>query len=340
MKRIFILFAAWLVVTTVQGQRTPGNLSPNKVQAITVEVERARAEIKAKGLNEQEVIARMQNEGVDLQNIDPATADPAQIRSVFEDVIAEMLKEKATNATTDTLSPADAQVLVAATGGDQVTEIQNSVEEGKTVSEAIAEEVAEEIQESLPPTDIYGQHIFRNKSISEFTNTYEVKPPSTYRLGVGDKIAISIFGISLFNGKFEIGTDGFIRPENMLPIYLKNVTLDKAKPLIAKSFQQRYRFTNDQFEIALDIARTITINIVGDVINPGAYTIPATNTAINALAIAGGPSNIGSVRNIELIKQDGARIKIDIYEYLQNPNKAYDFFWNKMILFTCQWRER
>jgi len=328
MKKLILLFFSLLIIVVAQGQRIPGNLSPNRVQAINAEVENARAIIKEKGLSEDEVIQRMQDKGIDLQNLDPTTADPDKIRSVFNEVVEELTEEQAKAGTesSDSTVTTTSTSVTTGIGADQTKNIENKVNQGKTVSEAIAEEVAEEIQEDLPPTDIYGQHIFRNNSIAEFTKSYEVKPPLTYQLGVGDQVAVSLFGISLFNGKFEIGTDGFIRPENMSPIYLKNITLEKAKPLIASRFHQRYRFTDDQIEVTLDVARTITVNIVGDVINPGAYTIPATNTAINALAIAGGPSNIGSVRNIELIKQNGERRKIDIYEYLQNPNKANEFF--------------
>ena len=83
---------------------------------------------------------------------------------------------------------------------------------------------------------------------------------------------------------------------------------------------------NSSIEIALAYSRVITVNIVGEVYNPGSYTIPAINTAFNALIAAKGPNQIGSVRNI-YIKRDGKVVdSLDVYNFLFNPTSNKDIF--------------
>lgn len=84
--------------------------------------------------------------------------------------------------------------------------------------------------------------------------------------------------------------------------------------------------SSNQVEISLAYSRSITVNIVGEVFKPGSYKIPALNTAFNALIAAGGPTDIGTLRNIQL-RRNGKVIKtFDVYAYLQNPGSDDDFF--------------
>ena len=165
------------------------------------------------------------------------------------------------------------------------------------IEETIAEEIVEEKNE-LAPSPIFGQHIFRNKSIKLYRQSQDVKPPDSYVLGTGDIIAISIWGASQTADIFEINKSGFISPSAMPRIYLKGISLGKAKELLFQRYSQFYRFRKEEFEVSVNYSRTITVNIVGEVINFGSFTIPATNTAFNALVASGGPSDIGSVREI------------------------------------------
>ncbi|MBK9564390.1 MAG: SLBB domain-containing protein [Saprospiraceae bacterium] len=73
-------------------------------------------------------------------------------------------------------------------------------------------------------------------------------------------------------------------------------------------------------------ARTLNVNIVGEVFNNGTYNISAVNTAFNALIAAGGPNNIGSVRKIQLLRAGKKPKTIDVYQYLQNPVVSQEFF--------------
>ena len=125
---------------------------------------------------------------------------------------------------------------------------------------------------------------------------------------------------------FEINEEGFIKPEGMPRINLKGFRLGKAKELLRSRFSNYYRFGKDQFGVTVTYPRTITVNIVGEVMNQGSFTMPAVNTAFNALAAADGPSEIGSVRNIKIIRRGGEVKGMDIYDFLLDPVTAEDYY--------------
>jgi protein involved in polysaccharide export with SLBB domain len=83
---------------------------------------------------------------------------------------------------------------------------------------------------------------------------------------------------------------------------------------------------NSEIDVSLSYSKVITVNIVGEVYNPGSYVIPSINTAFNALIAANGPTQLGSVRNI-YIKRNGQTVdSLDIYQFLFNPDKSSDIY--------------
>ncbi|MES2284315.1 MAG: SLBB domain-containing protein [Bacteroidota bacterium] len=176
------------------------------------------------------------------------------------------------------------------------------------------------------PETVFGHSFFKNNNIKFYDKANQLKAPDNYVLGIGDEISIAIWGYSDFNGAFMIDEDGAINPKLVGRIYLKGLTFKDAKGLVAGKFKNVYDLKNSQIDITLTYSRVITVNIVGEVNNPGAFTIPAINTAFNALVTVGGIRPIGSVRKI-YVKRGGQTIKtLDVYEYLMNPDSKQDFF--------------
>ncbi len=176
------------------------------------------------------------------------------------------------------------------------------------------------------PSIIFGHSFFKNNNIKFYDKANQLKAPDNYILGIGDEISIAIWGYSDFNGAFTVDEDGAINPKLVGRIYLKGLTFKDAKGLIAGKFKNVYDLNNSQIDVTLTYSRVITVNIVGEVNNPGAFTIPAINTAFNVLVTVGGIRSIGSVRKI-FVKRGGQTIKtLDVYEYLLNPDAKQDFF--------------
>lgn len=181
---------------------------------------------------------------------------------------------------------------------------------------------------NIPTTTetIFGHSFFKNNNIKFYDKANQLKAPDNYKLGVGDNLSIAIWGFSDFNEAFTIDEDGAINPKLVGRIYLNGLTFKDAKALISSKFSRVYDLNNSQIDVTLTYSRVITVNVVGEVDNPGAFTIPAINTAFNALVTVGGIKSIGSVRNIYLKRAGKTIQKLDIYEYLMNPDSKQDLF--------------
>ena len=176
------------------------------------------------------------------------------------------------------------------------------------------------------PVTVYGQELFRKGDLKIYERSIDAKAPSNYELGVGDELGISIFGVSYYNTVAKVDSRGRIELGQLGSIYVKGVPFDRAKTLIKTALSNNFNMSSNQVEISLAYSRSITVNIVGEVFKPGSYKIPALNTAFNALIAAGGPTDIGTLRNIQL-RRNGKIIKtFDVYAYLQNPGSDDDFF--------------
>lgn len=283
----------------------------------------ARQELEARGISEEAFRTRMMEKGYDLDNIQPAQLP--ELESVVEATLNELEQNTAvinpSESVVDenTVERVDGKIVV------QKDEIAESIEEEASIEEIISEVENEVIQTKLPSTTVYGQQIFRNQTLEVYRSADNIKPPNTYVLGPGDEIIVAVFGRSQAEFAFTINEEGFIKPTGGSRIYLKGLTLEKAKRLVQKRFSQYYSFTPEQFALTVNAARTITVNIFGEVEGYGSFTISAINTAFNALVAAGGPTNIGTVRKIKIIR--GKEVKIlDVYDFLFDPTVQYDFF--------------
>ncbi len=301
---------------------------PNKEQAFR--------ELNKRGISVEDFRTKMLERGYDIDNIDPLTVNLTALEAEVQDVVRELEQEKEAQQieeeiaiAQDTLKEIEDEIVEE--GSEDVAKasaerIKQLVDEGIPLEEAIARELIETGKEDLPKTQIYGQHIFRNKDINVYNSAVDIRPPENYVLGVGDVITVLIWGASIENATFEINKSGFIQPSGMQRINLKGVTYAKARELLRRRFAENYRFRPEEFEVTIDNARTITVNVQGEAINTGSFNLPALNTAYNALAAANGPSDIGSVRNIKLIHSNGEVKQVDIYEFILDPSKVKDFF--------------
>ncbi len=296
-------------------------------------LQQARQEIQRRGLSETEVRTRLKARGIDMDNV---TAEQLpQLQGTIQQVIQELEAEKAAAKPPESIKPGPSGKTGDTTtrpappppnrlDNDRAERIQQRIKQGASLEEALSEEVTADTA-VLPPAQVYGQHLFRDKSLSIFRTTNEVKPPDSYILSAGDVITISIFGASQFDSQFEIGKEGYIQPTQMPRIFLKGLRLGQAKELLRSRFAQFYRFTPEQFAASLTTARSITVNIFGETIHYGSFSMSAINTAFNALVAAGGPTDIGSVRNIRVMRGRESR-QLDIYAFMNNPAVQYDFF--------------
>ena len=179
---------------------------------------------------------------------------------------------------------------------------------------------------TYPQAKIYGQDIFRNNNLSFYQKALDAKAPENYKVGSGDEISISVWGSSEFSETLLVDERGYITPSSYGRVYVKGLTFKKMRSLLKSKFSSFLDMRNSEIDVTLAYSRVITVNIVGEVYNPGSYSIPAINTAFNALIAAKGPNQLGTVRNI-YIKRDGKTVdSLDVYQFLFNPSRSQDVY--------------
>ena len=193
---------------------------------------------------------------------------------------------------------------------------------GKNTSENESEMSDVKTLAKLP---IYGSNYFNNENINS-SPILNVATPSSYELGPGDEILISIWGAAENEYSSLISREGFVKVERIGPVYLSGLTITEAKDKLKRSLSKIYSginsSQNSEFKVYLDLSllntRSIVVNVTGNVVAPDTYTVSSLSTVLNVLYSAGGPNESGSYRNIKVIR-NGKNIKtIDLYDYFSN----------------------
>ncbi len=301
LRRVLLLIVLFTTVQSVFAQ-LPADIKNVKVDELT------DAQIKQYILeSEKSGIPEAQQESLALKNGMP----PSELQKL-RDRVAKIRSTPGSAAVPVTPQEAATQ----ATPKENAPVINNAAAPAPTV----------EVVSSLDPNAIYGHHIFRNNNLQFFERASDVKAPDNYVIGPNDELVVSVFGFSYFNEVLKVDSRGAINPTSIGPIMLKGLEFSKAKTLIRTKFSQFFDLSNNQLTVTLSYSRVINVNFVGEVMKPGSYKIPALNTAFNALIAVGGPSDLGSVRNIQ-VKRNGKLVKtLDVYEYLNNPNSTMDYY--------------
>jgi protein involved in polysaccharide export with SLBB domain len=170
--------------------------------------------------------------------------------------------------------------------------------------------------QNLPEAVIFGQEYFRNPKLRMLNTPKDITPSEGYQLGTGDQIQVDIWGRAGYNGNYTVDEAGFITIPRKQKIFVKGKSLSEVRSIMRSRFAQIVNLSGSNFNVSVSNARSITIHISGEVFYPGTYTLPALNSAFNILSISGGPTNIGTMRNV-LIQRAGKIVDtFDLYKYL------------------------
>ena len=180
------------------------------------------------------------------------------------------------------------------------------------------------LKQSLLPKkkEIYGHDIFKSQNLT-FEPSANLATPQNYRLGPGDEVIIDIWGASQSTIQQVITPDGNIMVQDLGPVYLNGKTVQEADEYIKKVFSQIYSGldgdnSNSSIKLSLGQNRSILVNVMGDVENPGTYQVSSFATVFNAIYMAGGVNDLGSLRDIKLYHENEEIAKIDMYDYIRN----------------------
>lgn len=198
------------------------------------------------------------------------------------------------------------------------------------------EELIGSIYESLTDTlsiddginliKIFGHDIFTNKELT-FEPNENMATPEDYRLGPGDEVIIDIWGASEDQLRETITPEGNILISQIGPVYLNGLTIDEANNRLKNLFATKYAGVAEEetdVNLTLGEIRSILVNVMGEANIPGSYRLSPFSTVFNALYRAGGITDIGSLRNINVLRNGKTLYNVDVYDYLfegkQNGN--------------------
>ena len=182
--------------------------------------------------------------------------------------------------------------------------------------------------QAAPEERVYGQNFFSAGNLT-FAPNMNMPTPANYVLGPGDELIIDVWGDSELNVRYTIAPDGHITVPGLGRIQLSGLNVKQAESKIRSEFSSIYSdlgsYTPRTFlGVSVGNVRTIKVNVMGEVITPGTYTLSSFASAFHALYVSGGPNKIGSLRNIRIFRSGDVIATVDLYEYLMRGNNTRD----------------
>ncbi len=162
---------------------------------------------------------------------------------------------------------------------------------------------------------VFGRDIFNNTSLT-FEPAMNIATPQNYVIGPGDNIKLDIYGASQKSDIYTVSPDGDITVEGYGPIHVSGMSVSRAQAHLRSTLGSRY--SSSSIKIGLGQTRTIIVNIMGEVQAPGTYTLSAFASVFHALYMAGGISELGTLRNIKVFRRGSLVTVVDVYDYILN----------------------
>ncbi len=262
---------------------------PSNVNSVTnAQLEQFLKQVEARGLSEAQVEAMALANGYSAQDI-------ATIRERINRLKTNTVENKAGNAKIDNATRS------------QIGEVAERTDV-----------VVSDRQEVGKKAETFGSQLFNNKNLT-FEPNLRLPTPKNYILGPDDELKIDITGYAYQHYDVKISPEGTIKLESLSPIYINGNTIEQAKYKITERLKTLFAGLKTgtlNADITLGNVRTIKVTIVGEVQNPGTYSVSSLATAFNALYLSGGPSRNGSFRNIQVFRNNTLIRRIDLYDFL------------------------
>ncbi len=175
---------------------------------------------------------------------------------------------------------------------------------------------------------IFGAPIFQNAYL-DFAPNLRLATPKNYILGPDDELIVDIYGNSVENFRLKVSPEGTVKMLNLAPVFVSGLSIEAASERIVSRLRQAFSSLNrpgsgTTANITLGNIRTINVIVTGEVTRPGSYSVSSLSTAFNALYASGGPTENGSFRKIEVIRNGNPVAKFDLYELIVDANWKND----------------
>ncbi|KYG78183.1 hypothetical protein AWW68_05295 [Roseivirga spongicola] len=262
------------------------------------EILRYMKQAESSGYTEQQMEAIARQQGVSESQI-------AKLRRRVEQLRLQMSQQGTESQTGQNL-----------TSGRQGSLQTGSDIFGKDPYEIPEEDLTEEQKK------IFGYDLFQRENLN-FAPNLNIPTPEDYTLGAGDIIVVDLWGATQIYNRLEVSPEGTIRPDNLSPIYVNGLSIKDAEKKIIDRLSQIYNGLKGEnpsifYQISLGNVRTVNVSVVGEVNQPGNYSLSSLSTVFTSLYAAGGPNEQGTFRNIQLVRDGKLKATIDLYDFLIN----------------------
>ena len=244
------------------------------------------------------------------------------------------------------------ELLARGVTPEQVERLKQKYEDSRTSSETVASDQvisgqrrerprssSDTLAVEIPPVPdpaergadsraVFGRNVFRSRALTFEPNENQATPEN-YRLGPGDEVIIDIWGENERSLREEISPEGNIMVEQVGPVYLNGLTIKEANAKLRGVFGQIYAGVSgdspaSEVRVTLGRLRTIQVNVMGEVEMPGTYRLSSFATVFHALYQSGGVTDIGTLRNIRVLRSGREVASVDIYKYLFHGDSKDD----------------
>lgn len=204
--------------------------------------------------------------------------------------------------------------------------LREATQEESTTS--VLENPQPDSRELAQENQVFGRNIFNTKNLT-FEPSVNIATPPNYRLGPGDEVIIDIWGTSQNTIRQQISPDGTINIEKIGPVSLSGMTVSEANGYLKRVLGKTYSGLDApdgtlEIRLTLGNTRTIQINVMGEVVQPGTYALSSFSTVFHALYRAGGVSDIGSLRNVQVTRNGKTVAKVDVYDFIMKGKTQDD----------------
>lgn len=204
--------------------------------------------------------------------------------------------------------------------------LREATQEESTTS--VLENPQPDSRELAQENQVFGRNIFNTRNLT-FEPSVNLATPPNYRLGPGDEVIIDIWGTSQNTIRQQISPDGTINIEKIGPVSLSGMTVSEANEYLKRVLGKTYSGLDApdgtlEIRLTLGNARTIQINVMGEVIQPGTYALSSFSTVFHALYRVGGVNQIGSLRNVQVTRNGKTVAKVDVYDFIMKGKTQDD----------------
>ena len=319
MKRLFIMIS---MIVAMAGNAIAQSMSDDQVISFVVKEQQ-------KGTSQSQIVTKLMQQGVTIEQIRKVRQKVERQKKNqglgTQDITGESnrLRENNTSTSNQNIPPyriKDGNYTrhTYDTNDQEYMLMQNELNDFMPDSTTMAEQA---MYRRLADNQIsnrnkvFGRDIFNNPRLN-FEPNMNIATPQNYRLGPGDAVYVDIYGASQKTIESTITPDGTIVIEGYGPIELSGLTVNQANSKLKATLGARYK--SSKVKLTVGQTKTISVNVMGEVMTPGTYTLSAFATVFHALYMAGGTNSIGTLRNIKVFRNNRQVTTVDIYDYILN----------------------